>query len=390
MYPALVLRPGKEKAILNYHHWIFSGAVKELPDSVQNGELVEVKSASGEVLGCAYINRASGILGRMVSFGKTDPLEAVTYHLNEAKRLRDELFQNSLTNAYRIVNAEGDRLPGLVIDRYADIIVVQCTTLGMEKLKPMIIDWVQQVFKPKAVYEKSTGPTRKEEGLRPAEGLLFGALPEELIVRENDLKFIVDIPHGQKTGYFLDQQEMRQALRTYTKGKKVLNTFSYSGGFSLSALKGGAAHATSVDISPEAVDLANKNAALNGFTEKDHEGIVADVFEFLRHTDPRFDVIVLDPPAFAKHKKDVVQACRGYKDINRLAFKLLPKSGILFTSSCSQAVDEQLFQTVVFQAAREANRTVRIIGRHAQAPDHPINIYHPEGEYLKSLILFVS
>lgn len=387
---SLVLKPGKDKPVRNYHHWIFSGAVASLPDSVSDGEIVSVTSSTGDLVGAAYVNRASSIVGRMVAFGRQDPLQAIESRIIEAITLRKRLFDTMQTTAFRLINAEGDKLPGLIVDQYGEYLVVQIATLGMERLKPLVIDILSRELRPKGIYEKSSLPARREEGLREYEGLVAGSVPDHVEVREHGQRIVVDIIGGQKTGFFIDQREMRHLVREYSAGKRVLNCFSYTGGFSLGALSGGALQATSVDISDDAIALAHENAAQNGYADK-HRGIAADVFAYLREAKlGEFDFIILDPPAFVKRKNDVVAGCRGYKDINRLAFKLLPPASLLLTSSCSHFVDEKLFQQVVFQAAREADREVRILSRHRQAPDHPVNLYHPEGEYLKSLLLFVT
>ncbi len=390
MPPELILKAGKDKPVKNYHHWIFSGAVKALSDDATDGSIVQVFSSEREILGSAYVNRASGILGRMVAFGEGDPIETITDTIEKAVAFRQGLFDDKHTTAYRLVNAEGDRLPGLIVDRYGDYLAIQIATLGMEKLKPLVLETLHRLFSIKGIYEKSSLPARREEGLKDYEGPVVGNVPTTVEIKENGLTFLVDIAGGQKTGFFLDQREMRSLVRDYAKGRRLLNCFSYTGGFSVSALAGGALRATSVDISEDATKLSDENAGRNAVDSR-HQSVTADLFEYLRESHPGdYDFIILDPPAFVKRKIDIVAGCRGYKDINRLALKLLPERSYLLTSSCSYFVDEKLFQQVVFQAAREADRRVRIISHHRQAPDHPINIYHPEGEYLKSLLLYVD
>lgn len=387
---SLILKPGKDKPVRNYHHWIFSGAVRLLDDDAEDGSIVQVLSSDSKKLGSAYINRSSSIIARMIAFGEAAPMDTIRERIHEAIVLRQGLFSDGSTTAYRLINAEGDGLPGLIVDQYAGYLVIQIATLGMEKLKAQIIEMLSAEVSVTGIYEKSSLPARREEGLQPYEELLAGTVPDRVQILENGRAFFVDIRGGQKTGFFLDQREMRDLTASYARGRHVLNCFSYTGGFSLAALVGGAASATSVDISNEAIALAEDNAKLNTI-DKVHTGIVADVFEFLRADHGReFNFIILDPPAFVKRRNDVVAGCRGYKDINRLAFAMLPTQSYLLTSSCSHFVDETLFQQVVFQAAREANRRVKILSRHRQAPDHPVNLYHPEGEYLKSLLLFVE
>lgn len=383
----VVLKAGKEKAILNHHHWIFSGAVAEAPKNLC-GEIFPVYSFKNELLGSAYFNSKAKIFGRMVSFGEKPPKQAIYENIDAALRLRTN-FIDDRTNAYRLINGEGDFLPGIIVDRYADALVIQISTLGMEKFKAELIEYLKAKIHPSFIYEKSNLPSRKEEGLEPVEQLLSGTMRDEITILEHGLKFLVSPVHGQKTGFFLDQREMRQQVKCLSKNKRVLNCFAYTGGFSIYAASGGAASVDSVDISEPAMQLAKKNAQLNSI-DIPMQFLTEDVFQFLRKPNLDYDLIILDPPAFAKHQKDIVSACRGYKDINRLAIQKIPAQGLLLTSSCSYHVNEQLFQTVVFQAAAEAKRNVRILGRHHLAADHPINIFHPEGDYLKSLLLYVD
>lgn len=386
---SVILKPGKDKPIRNHHHWIFSGAISRMP-KFEDGDILAVETANNEFLGYAYFNSLTSISGRILSFDKTSAEETLIKNIDKAIEFRKKIFDHKITNAYRLVNSEGDKIPGLVIDIYDDVVVLQIATLGIERLKTLIIDHLKKTLKPKTIYEKSNLPSRGEEGLQNQEGLLFGKDVDKVEVIENKIKFIVSIKSGQKTGFFLDQREMRNWVKELSEGKKVLNCFGYTGGFSLYAMKGGATQVDTVDISKEAIGLAEKNTSLNKIDEKKHGFIAEDVFQFLREEPLDYDLIILDPPAFTKRKTDIIQACRGYKDINRLAMKKIPSGSLLLTSSCSYHVDERLFQTVIFQAAQEAGRNVRIIGRHRLASDHPINIFHPEGEYLKSLLLFIE
>lgn len=385
---SVVLKPGKEKAILNRHHWIFSGAVKSMPDS-ENGSVLPVYSAKGKLLGSAYFNTKTSITGRMLTFDAASPLQAIDNNIQESVAFRQQLFDRTITNSYRIINGEGDKLPGLIADLYNDVIVIQITTLGMERLKSFIIKFLICNISPHCVYEKSDVPSRHEEGLHDTEGILFGSLPDRLIITENNLQFIVDVEHGQKTGFFLDQRENRKLVHSLSNNKRVLNCFSYTGGFTVYAAHGGAVRVDSVDSSDTVIELARENCSLNQL-KTSLNFFVDNVFTFLRNNELPYDLIILDPPAFAKKKDDVVKACRGYKDINRLVLQKMPHNSYLLTCSCSYYVDERLFQTIVFQAALEAKRNVRIIQKHHLAFDHPINIYHPEGNYLKSLLLYVE
>jgi len=385
---SVILHKGKEKALKNRHHWIFSGAIKSMPE-FENGSILPVLSSEGELLGYAYFNIECSIIGRMVSFGETPALGAIQHNIQKSIALRQHFFAKN-TNAYRLINGEGDALPGLVVDQYKDVLVIQVSTLGMEKLKPFIVDFLIKKLLPRCIYEKSSLPSRREEGLADFEGVLYGEKVEIVEIYEDDLRFFVDIVRSQKTGFFLDQREMRKLVRSLAKERKVLDCFSYTGGFAVSALKGGAECADCLDISPQALKLAGENYRLNGFESENNHFYEADVFDFLRQKGLAHDFVILDPPAFAKKKNEVVQACRGYKDIHRLVFqKILPQSLVL-TFSCSFFVEEELFQKVIFQAALEARRNVRIIQKHHMAYDHPINIFHPESDYLKGFLLHVE
>lgn len=385
---SVILHKGKEKAVKNRHHWIFSGAVKSLPD-FEDGSLLPVRSAEGEYLGTAYFNKRCSIIGRMVSFDETPPLAALERQIDRAIARRRPFF-GAETNAFRLVNGEGDAVPGLVVDRYDDVLVLQVSTLGMERLKSFVVDALVRRLAPRSIYEKSNLPSRREEGLRDSEGLLSGENVEKVEILENGLRFIVDLPRSQKTGFYLDQRENRRLAESWARGRTVLNCFSYTGAFSVFALKGGALSADSADTSEHALELARENCRLNGFEDDSNHFFVTDVFDFLRQNDLRYDFVILDPPAFAKKKIEVVPACRGYKDIHRIVFQKIPSGSLVMTFSCSFFVDEALFQQVIFQAAREASRDVRILQRHHQAYDHPINIYQPESDYLKGFLLYVD
>ena len=386
---SVVLKPGRDKAIRNRHHWIFSGAVKAMPD-FENGGLVPVRSAGGELLGHAYFNRNSSIVGRMVSFGDIAPEAAVRENIGRAIRLRRRFFDPAVTSAFRLINAEGDLLPGLVADLYGDVLVLQVATLGMEKLKPLVVDVLVSSLKPRSVHEKSDVPSRREEGLEDFEGTIYGPALDKVRILEEGLPFQVGLVRSQKTGFYLDQREMRKLVRDFARGRHVLNAFSYTGAFSVYALKGGAVRADSLDSSESAIALAQENFELNALPADSGVFFTADVFDFLREPGLDYDFIILDPPAFAKRKTDVVQACRGYKDINRLAIQKVKPQGLVLTCSCSHFVDETLFRQVVFQAAQEAGRSVKILQRHRQAVDHPVNVFHPETEYLKGFLLYVD
>ena len=386
---SVILKPGRDKAIRNRHHWIFSGAVASLPD-FENGGILPVRSAGGDLLGHAYFNRKASITGRMVSFGDTAPEDAIRQNVDKALELRRRFFNPASTNACRLINAEGDFLPGLVADLYNDVLVLQVGTLGMEKLKPFLLELLVEKLKPRSVYEKSDLPSRREEGLKDYEARLYGEPAEKVRILEEGLPFLVNITDSQKTGFYLDQREMRKLVREQAAGRKVLNAFAYTGAFSVYAIKGGAIRSDSVESSESAIAQARENFKLNGISEEAGSFFNADVFEFLRKPELDYDFFILDPPAFAKKKSDVIAACRGYKDINRLAIQKVRPEGLVLTFSCSRFVDERLFQQVVFEAAQEAGRRARIIQKFRQPFDHPVNVYHPETEYLKGFLLYVD
>jgi 23S rRNA (cytosine1962-C5)-methyltransferase len=295
---------------------------------------------------------------------------------------------NTNTNTFRLVHGEGDGLPGVIIDIYDNVAVVQTHTLGTHNIKNTIADSLVEITGVDTVYDKSAETMAKQNSIVSANGFIHGNL-EEKVVKENDILFHVNWIEGQKTGFFLDQRENRKLLESYSGDKKVLNTFSYSGGFSMYALKGGAKSVHSVDSSKKAVALAERNAELNNYAEK-HQAITEDAFSYLKKTDEKYDLIILDPPAFAKHLSAVNNAMVGYRNLNTEGIKNISPGGILFTFSCSQVIDRNLFRKLVFQAAAQAKRNVRIIHQLSQGPDHPVSIYHPEGEYLKGLVLVVD
>ncbi|MDD5438577.1 MAG: class I SAM-dependent rRNA methyltransferase [Candidatus Omnitrophica bacterium] len=387
-HASIILKKGKEKPVINHHHWIFSGAIMAMP-RCGAGDIVPVKSFSGDLLGHAYINPATSITARMINFDDASPLDSIRRAIQAALKLRKALF-NERTTGYRLINAEGDGLPGLIADWYNGLIVLQVSTLGMERLKRVIVEILCKELNPIGIYEKSVMPGRAEEGLSDSTGVLYGTLNEPVEILESGIRFLVRVTDSQKTGFYFDQRQMRELVKDYAGRRRVLNCFSYTGAFTVCALKGGAMTVDSVDTSAEALQQAKENVTLNSCDTGLSRYFEADVFEFLRVTHDAYDFIILDPPAFAKKASDVVKACRGYKDINRSAIKRVQPGGIILTCSCSYHIDATLFQQVVFQASREAERNVRILQRHHLAPDHPVNIYHPEGEYLKSLVLYVE
>ncbi len=390
-YPIITLRPEKEVHIRNRHHAIFQNAVAKSPTAGQ-GEIVEVQDSKGTFLCYATWNTKAYICGRAIAFEKGDPMKQLQQSIERAIEIRKKFFSGGDTTAYRLVNAEGDGVPGLIADVYGDVVVIQLTTLGMDKLRGWVSDIVMTASGAKSVYEKSTGPGRKKEGLNEVEGWVKGGGETSFPVTEGGLTFKIDLKGAQKTGLFLDQREMRTLVSSVSKGRTVLDVCSYVGGFSLAALRGGAIAADAVDYDTEAIKRVREHVALNGFTDQQMQGYPRDAFDFLKQKPlPRaYDFIVLDPPAFAKTSSHIDQAKRAYTDLNRLAMQALPKGGLLLTCSCSYQIDHQLFQTIVFHAARQAGRTARILHRHRQAFDHPINLFHPEVDYLKSLLLWID
>ena len=390
-FPKLVLLPGKQKNVIAKHHWIFSGAVQSC-EPCEAGETLAVFAFDGQPLGYAYASKGGSIVARMVSFSKNvTPEKAVPDLVMRAVALRRGMFDEAVTDCWRVVHGEGDGLPGLVVDRYADVLVLQISTVGMERLKPLVVAELKKAFpRARAVYEHSNLPSRRKECMADFSGVLDGTMPEWTDVVENGVKFRILWKEVQKTGFFLDQREMRKLVGSLSKGKRVLNCFSYTGGFSAYAAVAGAARVDSVDIAGGAVELSKTNFSLNGIDPAQHGFFAEDAFKFLREKPLSYELVILDPPAFAKKKEDVEQAAKGYKEINMTALKKMPSGSLLLTCSCSYFMDAELFQTVVFQAARDANRGVRIIQKHHLAGDHPINVFHPEGDYLKSLLLYVE
>ena len=324
MKQAVRLRPGREKAIKNRHHWIFSGAIASSP-SFTDGDLLPVESHEGEFLGIGYFNSQSTIRGRMITFDQQDPIDAIANNMTRAYQLRQKLIGRD-TNAYRLIHGEGDFLPGLVVDLYGDVAVLQVATKGMEKLAPVVIAQLKKMLPLRAIYEKSNLPSRKDEGLPPCTKLHEATIEEPLLITEKGHKFAISIPTGQKTGFFLDQRENRERILELAKDKRVLNCFCYNGGFTVYALAGGATLVDSVDLSEPALQLAEESLRLNNQKGK---LIAADVFTYLRENPIDYDLVILDPPAFAKRKSDQVAACRGYKHINRIAMQKMPKGSFL-------------------------------------------------------------
>lgn len=387
MRAKVILKKGKEKSIQRRHPWIFSGAVYGVTQELNDGEMVDVVDAQNQHLGTGYFSDKGSIVVRLLTFGEeTFSKNFWTEKLLSAWELRVKLLNIEITNAFRVIHGEGDGIPGLIIDYYDKNWVIQAHSSGIYYAVQEIANAIQHSFPDycETIYCKSSG-TLPNTG---TDYFLFGN-KEETIAKENNILFSVNWVEGQKTGFFLDQRENRKLLGEFSKGKKVLNTFCYTGGFSIYAMSAGAELVTSVDISQKAVDLAAKNMELN-FPNANHKAVADDVFNFMKENHQIYDVIVLDPPAFAKSIKSKHTATQAYKRLNIAGLKALAPKGILFTFSCSQVIDDVLFYNTVAAAAIETGRTIRVLHKLEQGPDHPTNIYHPEGHYLKGLVLYVE
>lgn len=399
MTPQIYLRKGKEESLMRRHPWIFSGAIDyikaEDESEIAEGALVEVYTRSGEFIAQGHYQIGS-IAVRVLSFCREQIDQqwwnrriAIAHDVRRALGLTN----NPDTDCYRLVHGEGDALPGLVVDIYGTVAVVQCHSVGMYHARMEIAKAILATYGDKitAVYDKSSQTVPFNARLGAVDGYLWGSSDHEShVVTENGEKFLVNWEKGQKTGFFLDQRENRELVKRYAKGRTVLNTFCYTGGFSVYAMAGGAQKVCSVDSSERAVTLATENMVLNFGREADFCEIAADAVEYLKDIGDKYDLIILDPPAFAKHHKVLGNALQGYKRLNARAISQIRPGGILFTFSCSQAVSKELFRTTVFSAAAIAGRNVRILHQLTQPADHPISIYHPEGEYLKGLVLYVE
>jgi len=388
----IILRPGREKPVLNHHPWIFSGAIGRIEGKPVDGDIVEVVDERHRFLARGYINRHSQITVRLLTWVDDEIPDRAFWRqrIQRALEGRRALLQDEATTAYRLIHAESDLLPGLIVDCYCDHLVVQALTLGIEQRKSEIVGILAELLQPEGIYERSDVDVREKEHLGPSTGLLWGKEPPDLVeIRENGYCFQVDIKSGQKTGFYLDQRDNRQRLSSYSAGRSVLNAFAYTGAFGIYAAHCGAQQITNVDTSTEALALAHSNMQRNRLGERNDEYVVGDVFAVLRQyrgEGRQFDLIILDPPKFAYKRSQVQAACRGYKDINLLAMQLLRPEGILFTMSCSGLVTADLFQKVVFGASVDAQRDVQILERLSQAADHPVLLTFPEGDYLKGLI----
>lgn len=444
----IILKKGREDSLLRYHPWVFSGAIAQIVGEPAEGDIVGVFSQSGEFLAYGHYQVGS-IAVRVLSFAGEDVLspdfwrnmiaralrvrvaaglatsvpnptlptaehaQAALEHiesipepvevpantelsLRQVQRPEEKSQRSALTNCYRLIHGEGDGLPGLIIDYYDGVCVMQAHSVGMFRAKGAICEALKSVFGPslKAVYDKSSGTAPFKAGLDLVDGYLYRSesfSDDEQVVLENGHRFFVNWTEGQKTGFFLDQRENRALVGKYSRGRNVLNLFCYTGGFSVYALGAGAVHVDSVDSSRKAVDMVERNMSLNGFEPSRHTGYCADAIEFLRNVpEDKYDLMIVDPPAFAKHRGALNNALRAYQRLNAAAISKVASGGLVFTFSCSQVVDKEAFALAVFSAAAQAGRSVRILDRLNQPADHAVNIYHPEGEYLKGLLLYVE
>ena len=388
----LFLKSGRDKPVHNRHPWIFGGAVERIAGDVADGDLVAVRDTQGRFLGRGYLNRQSQITVRMLSWEEDEAIDGTFWRrrIVDAVARRRALIDEQATTAYRLIYAESDLLPGLIVDRYDDFLVVQCLTLGIARRQEEIVRALVDVLSPSGVYERSDVDVREREGLPPTAGTLYGSEPPpEIEIVENGYRFLVDVRGGQKTGFYLDQRENRWTLLRYAKNREVLNAFAYTGAFGVYAAGAGAGPVTHLDTSAEALALADRNVRLNGFHGREDAFVQGNVFQVLRAYRDRgrsFDLIVLDPPKFAPTRKHVHRASRAYKDLNLLAIKLLRPGGILFTFSCSGGIDAALFQKIVFGASVDAQRDVQAIEPLAQGADHPVLLSFPESAYLKGWV----
>ncbi len=386
----LYLKEGKEKSLYRRHPWVFSGAVKKIEGKPTVGDLVDIYDCQKQYLATGHFQNES-IIVKILSFDSPNIdyafwKERFEQAINYRKRFG--FFDNPNSNVFRLVNGEGDFMPGLIADYYNGIVVLQAHSEGMHQNFSLFTDVLRELLGEKlvAVFDKSSSTLPSGDS---TDGYIWGATPEEWEIKEDENKFIINFYEGQKTGFFIDQRENRALVRSLSEGKRVLNTFGYTGGFSLSALRGNAMYVETVDISKKAIALCDRNVSLN-FNNANHKSVALDVLHYLSEIDSNYDIIILDPPAFAKNHRSLQQGLKGYKNINQRAIEKIKPGGLIFTFSCSQAVSKEDFQTMVFTAAANANRKVRIIKHLPHAIDHPVSIYHPEGEYLKGLLIYVE
>ena len=389
------IQRGKEKSLQRFHPWVFSGAIARKDNHIAEGEMVEVYDAYGNFMAIGHYHTSS-ICVRVFSFEKVNP----DYHFWKQKiaqaisyRKSICLFDNQDTTIFRLVNGEGDGMPGLIADWYNGHLVLQFHSYGMYLMRDLLTEIFKELLadRLKYIYNKSASTLAETDAFVPSNELLYGQLENEILVKENGVPFYVDIPQGQKTGFFIDQRDNRKMVGEFCHGKKVLNLFCYTGGFSAYALQGGAELVHSVDISKRAIEQTEANMQLLGTLAERHEAFAENVFDFIEKMPSHFyDVIIVDPPAFAKHHRVKEQGIKGYRNINRKAIEKVKPGGFVFTFSCSQAISKEDFQTIVFSAAAMEHKNIRIVRHLQHALDHPVSIFHPEGSYLKGLALCVE
>jgi 23S rRNA (cytosine1962-C5)-methyltransferase len=384
------LKPGKERPVLLGHPWIFSGAIHDLPPDIEAGEIVRVCASDGQCVGTGYVNPQCSIAIRIISRQEEAIDEAFLRRRVEAALDLRRRVVSSDSDAYRLINGEGDGLPGFVVDRYGNVLVLQCLTAGAERLKALLVAVLIDLLSPSAIHERSDGSVRRGEGLPASVGLLHGAMPSAVSIHENGLAFCVDPAGGQKTGFFLDQRANRALARAYASGARVLDAFAYSGGFAVHAGAGGAAHVVAVETSESALALAARNWQANGLPSTAVRFERADVRSFLSNSDERFDLLILDPPALVKHRHEVNAGARAYRDLHVRAFRRAERGALVMTFTCSQHVDAELFRRTVVAAAADAGCSVQFLAHLGPGPDHPVLLAHPEGEYLRGLLLRVQ
>lgn len=389
---SIKLKKGKEKAVKQMHPWVFSGAIKQVKGKPQNGEIVVLNDCNNTFLAYGFFNDKSRVAVRLIEWDSEKEINEDWWRnkIKTAVKHREFLHTED-TNTYRLIFSEADYLPGLIVDRYADYLSVQILTSGIERAKDVIIDELQKLLKPKGIFDRSDASARAHEGMEASSGgVLFGSQPPEFVtVKENGILYQVNIAEGQKSGFYCDQRDNRKFVAAYSKGKKVLDCFSYSGGFSLNAFRESAAEVISVDSSALALETLKRNIESNGFGKIPHQLIQSDVnkqLRLFRDENQKFDIIVLDPPKYAPSRSALTKASRAYKDLNRMAMLLLNEGGLLATFSCSGAVDIGTFKQIIAWAALDAGKEVQFIQQFAQAADHPVRSSFPEGEYLKGLL----
>ncbi len=385
----LMVKQNRIGPITGFHPWVFSQALTKIPEGIKPGEPVHLKTEKGEFLAAGYFNTYSQITIRIWGYDKTEQIDESFFsrRISRAYETRKKYVENEDTDAFRVINGENDLLPGLIVDKYAEYLVVQFHTAGIEVWKELIVDALHKVLSPKGIYERSDIAARRFDHLDSAQGVLSGDVPDLITIHENGLKFLVDVKGGQKTGFFLDQRDKRKSFQKYAKDVSVLNCFSYTGGFSVYALAGGARKVTSIDSSEPALSLARENVRINGFDQSQCRFVCQDVKSYLRDSQDRFDAIVLDPPAFIKDRRKKKEGMMGYRGINEAALRMLNEDGILLSCSCSNHLSLEEFRFILSEAGGRAKRNLKILESQTHGIDHPQSLPFTEGEYLKCFIL---